>query len=166
MGAEGLGDLLTGPGGGDAGRQVGGGDRDPEHAAGSPQAGDAAVAEHHAVQAGNRGRGGEQTADPSEPTRDGEHRQRGGREHYDYEQDDFPEQLDPVLRSPCTRAGQIAENLRDGQLSPPVILLGEPGLANLIVIQGHKRLTGLLLCPQWLPAELEVLLGITARHRK
>jgi len=45
-------------------------------------------------------------------------------------------------------------------------LLGEPGLANLIVIQGHKRLSGLLLCPQWLPAELEVLLGITARHRK
>jgi hypothetical protein len=45
-------------------------------------------------------------------------------------------------------------------------LLSEPGLANLIVIEGHKRITGLLLCPQWLPAELEVLLGITARHRK
>lgn len=61
---------------------------------------------------------------------------------------------------------QIAENLRDGKLPPPVILLGEPGLANLIVIEGHKRLTGLLLCPQWLPAELEVLLGLTARHHK
>jgi len=61
---------------------------------------------------------------------------------------------------------RVAENLRDGKLPPPVILLSEPSLANLIVIEGHKRITGLLLCPQWLPAELEVLLGITARHRK
>ena len=61
---------------------------------------------------------------------------------------------------------QVAENLRAGRLPPPIILLGEPGPANLIVIEGHKRLTGLLLCPQWLPAELDVLLGVTARHRK
>ncbi len=67
---------------------------------------------------------------------------------------------------PGTIYRQIAENLQDGQLPPPVILLGEPGPANLVVIEGHKRLTGLLLCPQWLPAELGVLLGITARHRK
>src|SRR5215472_676637 len=61
---------------------------------------------------------------------------------------------------------QIAENLRDGRLPPAIILLGEPGPAKLTVIEGHKRLTGLLLCPQWLPAELEVLLGITAWHDK
>jgi hypothetical protein len=67
---------------------------------------------------------------------------------------------------PGTIYRQIAENLRDGRLPPPIILLGEPGLANLVVIEGHKRLTGLLLHPQWLPAELDVLLGITARHRK
>jgi len=34
------------------------------------------------------------------------------------------------------------------------------------VVEGHKRLTGLLVCPAWLPAELEVVLGLTARHRK
>jgi len=67
---------------------------------------------------------------------------------------------------PGTIYRQIAENLRDGQLPPPIILLGEPGPANLVVIEGHKRLTGLLLCPQWLPAELDVLLGITAGHHK
>lgn len=67
---------------------------------------------------------------------------------------------------PGTFYRQIAENLRDGRLPPPLILLSEPGLANLIVIEGHKRLTGLLLCPHWLPAELEVLLGITAHHDK
>jgi hypothetical protein len=61
---------------------------------------------------------------------------------------------------------QIAENARDGRLPPPIILVSEPGLANLVVIEGHKRLTGLLVCPQWLPAELEVVLGITASHDK
>jgi hypothetical protein len=67
---------------------------------------------------------------------------------------------------PGTIYRQIAENLRDGQLPPPIILLGEPGPAKLTVIEGHKRLTGLLLCPHWLPAEVEVLLGITAWHDK
>jgi hypothetical protein len=67
---------------------------------------------------------------------------------------------------PGTICRQIAENLRDGKLPKPIILLGEPGPANVIVIEGHKRLTGLLLCPQWLPAELEVMLGLTASHRK
>lgn len=67
---------------------------------------------------------------------------------------------------PGTIYRQVAENLRDGRVPPPVILLGEPGLVNLVVIEGHKRLTGLLVCPQWLPAELHVLLGITASHSK
>jgi hypothetical protein len=67
---------------------------------------------------------------------------------------------------PGTIYRQIAENLRDGHLPPAIILLGEPGPANLVVIEGHKRLTGLLVCPRWLPAELRVLLGITAGHHK
>jgi hypothetical protein len=67
---------------------------------------------------------------------------------------------------PWTTHRRIAENLRYGKLPPPVILLGEPGLANLVVIEGHKRLTVLLACRQLLPADLEVLLGITASHDK
>ena len=67
---------------------------------------------------------------------------------------------------PWTAHRRIAENLRYGKLPPPIILLGQPGLANLIVIEGHKRLTVLLACRQLLPAELEVLLGITASHSK
>jgi hypothetical protein len=63
---------------------------------------------------------------------------------------------------PGTIYRQIAENPRDGRLPPPIILLSEPGLANLIVIEGHKRPTGLLLDPRWLPAELDVMLGITS----
>jgi hypothetical protein len=67
---------------------------------------------------------------------------------------------------PWTTHRRIAENLRYGKLPPTVILLGEPGPANLVVIEGHKRLTVLLACWQLLPAELEVLLGITASHDK
>jgi hypothetical protein len=67
---------------------------------------------------------------------------------------------------PGSMSRQIAENLRDGRLPPTMILLGEPGPANLVVLEGHKRLTGLLVCPHWLPAELTVLLGLTARHHK
>jgi hypothetical protein len=74
--------------------------------------------------------------------------------------------LGPWQDIPGTIYRQIAESLRDGKLPPPIILLGELGPANVIVIEGHKRLTGLLLCPQWLPAELNVLLGFTARHNK
>ncbi|MBO3746134.1 hypothetical protein J5X84_08665 [Streptosporangiaceae bacterium NEAU-GS5] len=47
-----------------------------------------------------------------------------------------------------------------------MIVLGEPGPADLVVVEGHMRLTGLLPCPQWLPAELLVLLGLTAHHAK
>lgn len=61
---------------------------------------------------------------------------------------------------------RIAEDLRDGRLPPVIIVLGEPGPASLVVLEGHKRLTGLLVCPQWLPAELNVMLGLTARHHK
>jgi hypothetical protein len=46
---------------------------------------------------------------------------------------------------------RIAEDLRDGRLPPAIIVLGEPGPANLVVMEGHKRLTGLLVCPQWVP---------------
>jgi len=53
--------------------------------------------------------------------------------------------------SPGTIYRRIAENLRDGRLPPPIIVLGEPRPANLVVIEGHKRLTGLLLCLCWLP---------------
>ena len=67
---------------------------------------------------------------------------------------------------PWTTHRRIAEKLRYGKPPPPIILLGEPGLTNLVVIEGHKRLTVLLACRQLLPAELEVLLGITASHDK
>ena len=84
------------------------------------------------------------------------------------------ERYGPQIREILTGLGQplsvverpVYERRGRQHRAAPIILLSEPGPANLIVIEGHKRLTGLLLCPQWLPAELEVLLGITARHDK
>jgi hypothetical protein len=67
---------------------------------------------------------------------------------------------------PWTMHRRIAENLQAGKPPPPIILLGEPGPANLVVIEGHKRLTVMLACSQLMPAELYVLLGITASHHK
>jgi hypothetical protein len=67
---------------------------------------------------------------------------------------------------PGTIYRQIAENARDGRLPPPIILISEPGLANLVVIEGHKRLTGLLLCPQWLPAVAARRGGGRPRHHR
>jgi hypothetical protein len=61
---------------------------------------------------------------------------------------------------------KIAENLKAGTLPPPIIVISEPGLANPVVIEGHKRLTVLLACRELLPAEIQVLLGITRYHDK
>jgi hypothetical protein len=74
------------------------------------------------------------------------------------------ERYGPQIREILAGLGQPASLAR--RLPPPVILLGEPGPANLVVVEGHKRLTGLLLCPECLPAELDVVLGLTASHRK
>src|SRR5260370_21757814 len=53
---------------------------------------------------------------------------------------------------PWTLHWQIAANVRTGQLPPPIIPISEPGLANLVVIEGHKRLTVMPACRQLLPA--------------
>jgi hypothetical protein len=55
----------------------------------------------------------------------------------------------------------MAEAVADGARFPPLILvtsgLGSDG--ELVVLEGHARLTALLLCPDLLPPELEVLVG-------
>jgi hypothetical protein len=54
---------------------------------------------------------------------------------------------------------RIAEKLRAGVLPPPLVLVGRPGGPQLVVLEGHVRLTGLLMCPEALPDELQALLG-------
>jgi hypothetical protein len=43
------------------------------------------------------------------------------------------------------------------------VILGRPPGQDLVLLEGHVRLTGLLLDPQHLPGELRVLLGTSPR---
>lgn len=54
----------------------------------------------------------------------------------------------------------VAEGVRNGVRYPELILVtsGEPG-ANLVVVEGHIRLTGYALALDELPSETEVILG-------
>src|SRR6266545_4373443 len=55
----------------------------------------------------------------------------------------------------------MAEAVADGARFPPLILVtSAPGSdRELVVLEGHARLTAFLLCPDRLPSELEVLVG-------
>jgi hypothetical protein len=55
----------------------------------------------------------------------------------------------------------MAEAVAAGARFPPLILVTrEPGTdADLVVLEGHARLTAFMLCPDRLPPELEVLVG-------
>jgi hypothetical protein len=55
----------------------------------------------------------------------------------------------------------MAEAVADGVRFPPLILVtsGPGSDGELVVLEGHARLTALLLCPDRLPPELEVLVG-------
>jgi hypothetical protein len=48
-------------------------------------------------------------------------------------------------------------------LPPELVVLGRPPGQDLVLLEGHVRLTGLLLDPQRLPGELRVLLGTSPR---
>ena len=46
-----------------------------------------------------------------------------------------------------------------GRLPPPLILVGRPGEHDLVVLEGHNRLTGMVMAAAHLPADVTVLLG-------
>jgi hypothetical protein len=53
----------------------------------------------------------------------------------------------------------MAEAVAAGARFPPLILVTTEPDGDLVVLEGHARLTALLLCPDRLPPELEVLVG-------
>jgi hypothetical protein len=65
--------------------------------------------------------------------------------------------------SPADDVGQIAGALAVGSLPRPIIVAGPPSATDLVVLEGHVRLSGLLLYPERLPPEVEVLLGTSPR---
>jgi hypothetical protein len=54
---------------------------------------------------------------------------------------------------------ELAAEVAAGQLPPELILVGRPGGRDLVVLEGHVRLTALVMAVEHLPAELTVLLG-------
>jgi hypothetical protein len=57
----------------------------------------------------------------------------------------------------------IADSVARGSLPLEIIVLGRPPGGDLVVLEGHVRLSGLLLRPGNLPAEVRVLLGTSPR---
>jgi hypothetical protein len=58
---------------------------------------------------------------------------------------------------------EIADALGRGSMPPEIIVVGLPPGRGLVVLEGHVRLTGLLLRPEQLPSEIRVLLGTSTR---
>jgi hypothetical protein len=53
----------------------------------------------------------------------------------------------------------MADALRQGARFPPLILVAKDVGAPLIVMEGHARLTAYLIAPEYIPTELEVIIG-------
>ncbi len=60
----------------------------------------------------------------------------------------------------------VADALAQGQTFPELILVYNPTTEELVLLEGHVRMTGFLLRPQNLPEELPVLLGVSSHMKK
>ena len=60
----------------------------------------------------------------------------------------------------------IADALAQGQAFPELILVYNPVTEELVLLEGHVRMTGFLLRSENLPAELPVLLGVSPHMKK
>jgi hypothetical protein len=65
--------------------------------------------------------------------------------------------------APGSDIREIADAAARGSLPPEIVVVGLPPGERLVVLEGHIRLTGLLLRPERLPTELRVLLGMSPR---
>jgi hypothetical protein len=55
----------------------------------------------------------------------------------------------------------IAQRLHSDSPSPELIAVAPPDHSKLVVVEGHVRLTAYALFPEYLPEELEILLGVS-----
>jgi hypothetical protein len=60
----------------------------------------------------------------------------------------------------------LADALRAGASFPEPILVGTDEQSPLVVLEGHVRLTGYLLRPEYLPATLPILVGLSPQMDK
>lgn len=82
----------------------------------------------------------------------------------------LPADAAPRIRAGIVVFGQktegflaLAQALREGATFPPLILVGTRPGADLVVLEGHARLTAYLLAPECIPPELEVIAGFSPR---
>jgi hypothetical protein len=64
---------------------------------------------------------------------------------------------------PGDEVREIADALARGSMPLEIVVVGLPPGQELVVLEGHVRLTGLLLRPEQLPPEVRVLLGTSPR---
>jgi hypothetical protein len=64
-----------------------------------------------------------------------------------------------VFRVPSSGLVYMANELRRGAQFPTLILVAKDADAYLVVMEGHVRLTAYLIVPEYIPSELEVILG-------
>lgn len=55
----------------------------------------------------------------------------------------------------------LANQIGEGQMPVSVVIVGDPACSKLVVLEGHRRLTAMVLASERLPAEISVLLGIS-----
>jgi hypothetical protein len=64
-----------------------------------------------------------------------------------------------VFRVPSSGLLDMANELRQGAQFPPLILVAKDVDGYLVVMEGHMRLTAYLIAPEYIPPQLEVLVG-------
>jgi hypothetical protein len=64
---------------------------------------------------------------------------------------------------PGDEVREVADALARGAMPHEIVVVGLPPGNGLVVLEGHVRLSGLLLRPERLPAEVKVLLGTSPR---
>ena len=57
----------------------------------------------------------------------------------------------------------VSDAVRDGLKLPELILVSKSKEDNLVLLEGHVRLTGYLLRPEYLPPELSAIIGYSER---
>jgi hypothetical protein len=65
--------------------------------------------------------------------------------------------------APGDTVREIADTVAGGSMPHEIIVVGLPPGRGLVVLEGNVRLSGLLLRPELLPAEVRVLLGTSPR---
>ena len=55
----------------------------------------------------------------------------------------------------------LAGKIRSGTALPPVILVSADGGRSRVILEGHSRITAFAMAPEAIPAEVEVILGVS-----